>query len=321
MEPYLQNVSIIKSKKIFLWRTLYNQRLLHLMVLPGIIFLIIFNYIPVAGLFTAFQEYNPIKGITKSPFVGFAQFEELFKEDMFWASFKNTIGLSMVKITISFFAPIICAILINEVTRISLKKLVQTASYLPHFISWVIVGGLFTIWLNSDGIINHLLTSLNIIDKPQGFLNNPSGFWFWMALIDTWKETGWWAIIYIAAIAGIPPELYESASVDGAGRIRRIISITIPSIKDTIFIVLILSVGSLIYGGLTGSNLNQSLLFGNTLNYESSMILETYVIRMGLSLGRFSYATAAGLIQSIISLMLFSLANYSCRKIAKSSLY
>jgi len=135
MEPYLQNVSIIKSKKIFLWRTLYNQRLLHLMVLPGIIFLIIFNYIPVAGLFTAFQEYNPIKGITKSPFVGFAQFEELFKEDMFWASFKNTIGLSMVKITISFFAPIICAILINEVTRTSLKKLVQTASYLPHFIS------------------------------------------------------------------------------------------------------------------------------------------------------------------------------------------
>lgn len=300
---------------------LRNQIYLHLMAIPGVIWLFVFCYLPMAGLITAFQEYNPIVGIRKSPFVGFAQYKELFSDNLFWNSFRNMLGLSLVKIIFSALAPIIFAILINEIGNASFKKIIQTASYLPHFISWVVVAGLFTIWLNSDGIINTTLINLHMIGEPKAFLNSPGAFWLWMAIIDTWKETGWWAIIYLAAITSIPVDLYESAIVDGAGRIKRIFSITIPSLKNTIVIVLILNIGSMIYGGLSGSNLQQSILFGNPLNYDNSMILESYIVNMGITQGRYSFATAAGLILSVMSLLLFSLANSVSRRFAKSSLY
>lgn len=298
-----------------------KQKFLHLMAAPGIIWLIIFCYIPALGLITAFQEYDPIVGILKSPFVGLDQFKELLVDDLFWSSFRNTIGLSLIKIVFSITAPILFALLLNEIGNIHAKKIVQTASYLPHFISWVVVAGIFTMWLDKDGVVNQILLNLQLIKEPQSYLNTPGSFWILMAVIDTWKETGWWAIIYLAALAGIPVEMYEAAKVDGAGRIRMIFSITLPSIKSTIMIVTVLSIGSMIYGGLSGSNLNQSLLFGNVLNQESSQILESFIIKMGMAQSRFSFAAAAGLIQSVVSLGLFSAANYASRKLSQTSLY
>ena len=240
---------------------------------------------------------------------------------MFWMAFRNSFGLSLVKIVFSLPAPIIFAILVNEITSKNLKKTVQTASYLPHFISWVVIAGLFKIWLDSRGVVNDVFLSLGFIDKPVYFLMDPKMFWVLMAIIDTWKETGWWAIIYLASIAGISQEVYESAIVDGASKIKQIFYITLPSIKSTIVIVFILSMGSLIYGGLSGSNFNQSLLFGSQVNYSSSEILDTFVLRMGIQSARFSFATAAGLIQSLVSLLLFSSANWLSRKLGDTALY
>ncbi|WMT41778.1 ABC transporter permease subunit [Paenibacillus sp. D2_2] len=238
-----------KTKLIDIGKSLRQQKYLQLMVIPGLIWLFIFCYIPMAGLFAAFFEYNPFLGILKSPFVGFAHFKELFQDELFWKSVRNMFGLSLTKTGFAIVMPILFALMLNEIKNVTLKKIVQTASYLPHFISWVVVAGLFIMWLSTDGIVNHVLMSFGIIYEPQSHLNSPGGFWLWMAIIDTWKETGWWAIIYLAAIAAIPVEQYESAVVDGASRIRRIISITIPSIKPTIMIVVILSIGSMIYGG------------------------------------------------------------------------
>lgn len=302
-------------------KSIKQQKYLQIMALPGLIWLIVFCYFPMAGLFAAFFDYNPVQGIIKSPFVGFDHFKELFKDELFWRSVVNMFGLSLTKTVFAIVMPILFALMLNEIKNMTLKKIVQTASYLPHFISWVVVAGLFIMWLNTDGIVNHALMTLGFTEEPKAHLNSPGGFWLWMAIIDTWKETGWWAIIYLAAIAGIPSEQYESAVMDGATRIRRIVSITIPSIKPTIMIVVILSVGSMIYGGLSGSNMQQSLLFGNSLNYDNSMILETYIVNMGLSQGRFSYAIAAGLILSVLSFGLFSGANAISRKLTNTSLY
>jgi putative aldouronate transport system permease protein len=318
----MRNTQIKKNSKLSRIACAFKQqKYLQLMVLPGLIWLAIFCYIPMAGLVAAFFEYNPFKGILHSPFVGLAHFKELFQDELFWNSVRNMFGLSLVKTLFSILMPIVFALMLNEIKNVTLKKIVQTASYLPHFISWVVVAGLFIMWLNTDGIVNHVLLSLGIIDTPMAYLNSPGGFWLWMAIIDTWKETGWWAIIYLAAIAAVPLEQYESALVDGAGRLRRIVSITLPSIKPTIMTVMILSIGSMIYGGLSGSNLQQSLLFGNALNYDNSMILETYIVNMGLSQGRFSYSIAAGLILSVLSFVLFSAANAVSRKLTKTSLY
>lgn len=300
---------------------LKSQSILHAMAIPGVIWMLIFCYWPMLGLIGAFQEYDPVKGFLHSPFVGLAHFREMFQDELFLRSLINMLGLSAVKIVFAIVMPILFALLLNEIRAPRFKKLVQTASYLPHFISWVVVAGLFSIWLDKSGLINQLLLKLGLIDTPVSYLNSTRKFWFLMAMIDTWKETGWWAIIYLAAIAGIPQELYESAMVDGAGRVRRIFSITLPSIKPTIMTVTTLSIGSMIYGGLSGSNMQQSMLFGNPLNYDASSILETYVIRMGMNQGRYSYAIAAGLILSVLSFLLYTAANKASEKLSGTSLY
>jgi putative aldouronate transport system permease protein len=310
----------VKTKRR-LFIDLKKQKYLHMMTIPGIIFLFIFCYWPMFGLIIAFQDYDIIKGFFDSQFVGLANFKELFSDTMFWAAFRNSIGLSLVKASMGFFSPIILAILLNEISFSRIKRAIQTMSYLPHFISWVVIAGIFSLWLDSTGMINDVLLKLNLIEKPVSHLADPGKFWLIMALIDTWKETGWWAIIYLAAIAGIPLELYEAAIVDGAGRLRRIFNITLPGMKDTIIVILILTMGSLLSGGLNGSNFNQSMLFGNVLNRDSSDIIETYSLRMGLNVGRFSFATAAGLFQSIISLTLFTITNKLSEKFGGSNIY
>lgn len=308
------------------FRLFRKQWMLHVFVLAGIVFLVIFSYAPMFGLIMAFKDYKITDGITgifTSKFVGLKFFNEFFHEYNIVEIVENTLGISILKLIFALPAPIIFAIMLNEVKNQAFKRVVQTASYLPTFISWVIVSGFALIFLSADnsGIINSLMMKIGIIKKPLPFLTDPRYFWGLAVGTAIWKETGWWAIVFLAAIAGIDPQLYEAAEVDGASRLRRIWHITLPGIKGTITVILILALGNLLGGGLGGSNFEQSYLLGNSANIDRSEIMQTYVFKIGLSEGRYAYATAVGLIQSAISLALVFMCNFTAKKISDSSLF
>ena len=306
--------------KLTIFQKFKSQPILQLMVLPGIIWFAIFAYMPMFGLIIVVQKFDPFKGYLNSPFVGLEHYKELFGDASFWSALRNTIGLSSLKMLFSFFLPIIFALIMNEVRITWFKKSVQTLSYLPHFISWVVIAGIFTYWLDRRGIFTDIIKLFGGSEPPVGVLMEPGKFWLTMAIIDIWKELGWWSTIYLAAITGISQELYEAAVVDGAGRFRRIWNITLPCIRPTIAIITIMNVSALLSGGITGSNFNQSLLFGNALNRSRSEVLDNYTLRMGLGLGRYSYGAAVGLLQSIVALILFWLANYVSGKLTETNL-
>ena len=216
----------------------------------------------------------------------------------------------------------VLAILLSEVKNLKFKRFVQTISYLPHFISWVVVAGIAFAFLSTDvGMVNKALQGLGLIDKPLDVLTNPNYFWGLATGSAVWKEMGWWTIIFLAAIAGINPSLYEAAQIDGAGRLARIRHITFPGMKGTIVVVLILTIGSILGGGLVGSNFEQAFLFGNSINNSTSEIVQTYAFKVGLRDGRFSYAAAIDLIQSVISVILIFSSNYIAKRTSGSSLF
>lgn len=305
-----------------------SQRYLQLFAILGIIFLVIFCYIPMAGLIIAFKDYKistGFEGFFTSNWAannGFKHFIDLFKASAFPMVMRNTIVLSLLKLIFSFPAPILFAVALNEIRHGRLKRVVQTVSYLPHFISWVVVYGLVFTFLNtSSGVINRALVDSNVIPKAIDFLASPDYFWALAVITDIWKELGWWSIIFLAAIAGIDQSLYEAATADGANRLSCIWHITLPSIRGTIMVVLILAVGSLMSGGMGGSNFEQSFLMGNKVNYETSAVLGYYVYETGLVNLRYSYATAAGLFQSLISLVLVFGSNYLSKKTSGYGLF
>ena len=307
-------------------RLFRKQWTLHVFVFAGLLFLAVFSYAPMFGLLMAFKDYkitDGILGIFTSRFVGFKFFEEFFHEYNIVQIVENTLGISILKLVFALPAPIIFAIMLNEVRNQAFKRVVQTASYLPTFISWVIVSGFALIFLSADnsGLVNSLLMKTGIIDKPLQFLTSPNYFWGLAVGTAIWKETGWWAIVFLAAIAGIDPQLYEAAEVDGASRLRKIWNITLPGMKGTITVILILALGNLLGGGLGGSNFEQSYLLGNPANIGRSEIMQTYVFKIGLSEGRYAYATAVGLIQSAISVALVFGCNFTAKKISESSLF
>ncbi len=308
-----------------IWSTLKEQKYLQAFTLLGIVFLIIFAYIPMVGIIIAFKDYKITSGFSgffTSKWVGFKYFIEFYNDVYFWPIIRNTLVLSLLKLVFTFPAPIIFALILNELRNEKIKKVVQTVSYLPHFISWVVVAGLLFAFLNQQtGLINQMLISLKLVDEPISFLADPKYFWPICVISDVWKEMGWWTIIFLAAIVGIDQEIYQASIVDGAGRLQRIWYITLPSIKETIIVVLILSLGSLLGGGLGGSNFEQAYLLGNTVNYDVSNILQTYTMTVGLTKGRYSYAAAMGLIQSVISLILVYSSNYLSKKISGSGLF
>ena len=264
------------------------------------------------GIVMAFKDYDismGISGIFTSKWVGMKYFKEFFASPNFAQLVRNTVGISIYKLIFTFPIPILFAITINEMRNIICKKVVQTASYLPHFISWVIIGGIATQFLSSRGVINTFLVNTGLTKDPIGFLTDPNLFWGFAVVSDIWKEMGWWAIIFSAAIVGISPDLYEAAEIDGASRLQRIWHITLPGIRETTVVVLILALGNLFGGGLSGSNFDQSFLLGNTMNQSASEIIQSYTFRVGLSQGRYAYATAVGIVQSIISLILIFSSN------------
>lgn len=297
-------------------RKLYLQRHLQIMALLGIAWMIVFNYIPMYGVIIAFKDYNIIRSIAAAPWAGLEHFRAFLEDENLLNVIYNTLGMSLIKLFIGFPLPIIFALFLNELRSIRLKKAVQTISYLPHFLSWVILGGILATWLADIGIINNILMALHIIDEPISYLAEPKYFWSIVITSDIWKEIGWSAIIYLAAISSVSPELYEAATIDGAGRFQKMWYVTLPCIKATITILFILAVS-----GVLNSNFDQILVLRNSLNESASNVIDVYVYQTGLLSGRYSYATAVGLIKAVIALILLLIANKVAKKINNTSLF
>ncbi|WP_229757542.1 ABC transporter permease [Paenibacillus marchantiophytorum] len=299
-----------------LLRKLIGQRYLQAMALLGVAWMIIFNYVPMYGIIIAFKDFNIIKAISEAPWVGLENFKAFMEDDNLGYVIKNTLGMSVLKLIIGFPLPIAFALFLNEIRSVRYKKLVQTISYLPHFLSWVILGGILATWLADVGIINNILMALKIIKEPISYLAEPQYFWSIIITSDIWKELGWSAIIYLAAISGVSPEMYEAATIDGAGRFQKMFYVTLPSIKGTITILFILAVS-----GILNSNFDQILVLKNQLNETTSNVIDVYVYQIGLQQSRFSYATAVGLIKSLISLVLLLSANFITKRMNNTSLF
>jgi len=297
-------------------KAFWKQRYLHLMALPAVLALIIFCYLPMPGIQVAFRDYKVTKGVWKSNWIGIKYFIDFFADPFIYRALRNTLVMSAMKIIVGFPMPIIFALLLNELRNLKFKKVIQTLSYLPYFISWVVISVMITVFLSpTDGFVNHLLLNMKIVDDPIYFLGKPEMFWWLATFLDIWKNMGWGAIIYIAAISSVDQGIYEAAIIDGAGRFQRAWHITLASIKPTIVILLILSMGNL----LKGANFDISFLLGNDLTASTSQILDTYVFKIGISLGRYSYATAVGLVLSATSFLLLFVFNWLADRLTGES--
>lgn len=307
-------VTHIKKKRGVAYRMM-KQWDIQLMVIPALLLIFVFAYIPMYGILMAFQDYSIFNGFWASPWVGFKHFRMFFHAPEFWTIIRNTIVISLLKFCIGFPAPIILALMLNEVRHMFFKRIIQTVSYLPHFLSWVIVAGFTMSILSTDnGSLNILLQTLHLIKEPIGFLGKAEYFWSIIVTTSVWKEIGFGSIVYLAAIAGINPSLYEAASIDGAGRIKQIFMITIPSILPVVVIFMILAIGNLVSAGFE----DILLLGGNPVLRDVSNVIDTYVYRVGITNQRFSYATAVGLFKAVISVGLLTFANMFARKSGNS---
>ena len=310
--PEISTISGMPEKKRSSFMKTLRQYKLHsglfIMFIPVIIYYILFHYAPMYGVILAFKKYNFTDGIFGSPWIGLDNFREMFGGKYFMRAFTNTLIISTYKMVIGFPAPIILAILFNELRYKHFKKITQTISYLPYFLSWVVLAGVVKEFLSpSVGPIGYIMKAMDM--KPVNFLADPA--WFRSALVFTgiWKGVGWNSIIYIAAIAGINPELYEAAVMDGASRLKRIIYITIPSILPVITIMLILGTGSIIL-----DDFDQIFNLYNPAVYQVGDVISTYVYRVGLANMEYSYGTAVGLFQNIISLFLILVTNAAAER-------
>lgn len=309
-------VNYISFGKSDLVKRLLKQRDLHLMVIPGIIWMAIFCYIPMFWLIIAFKEYDITKPMMASPWVGLEHFREILTDSRFYDVLKNTIGISFYKLIVAFPIPIIFALFLNEIVNARLKKAVQTISYLPHFISWAIFGGILLNWLSDTGFVNNIMIALGLQSDAILYNSDPKYFW-WIAVIsDVWKELGWNAIIYIAAISGIDPELYDAANMDGAGRFKKMWYVTVQCIRPTIAILFILAVSNVLNGSF-----DQIFVLRNSMNLPASETLDLFVYNMGIVTGRFSYSTAVLFCRSVVSLLLLLLANFVSNKLTEEALF
>ena len=297
------------GRKGFISR-LRSQMPLQMMVWPGIVFMIIFCYLPIYGLSVAFKHYTVVDTFQSAPWVRFENFKIAFADKFFWASVGTTLAISFLKLLIGFPLPILLAVLISELPSGRFKKTVQTISYLPHFLSWVVLGGMVINWLSTTGIFPAMLKSLGVVGKPVNYLVQPDKYWLIAVLSDVWKEAGWNTILYLAVITSINPTYYEAARIDGAGKLRQIWSITLPLMRRIIALTFTLTIG-----GLLGSNLDQTLVLMNAINRPKAEVINSYVFNIGLAQGDFSYATAVGLAISIVSLILVLSTNALTRRL------
>lgn len=302
------DVGVKRSPVARFLKKLANQGWLQLMVIPGIIWLIVFCYVPMYGIVIAFQDYRPGRdSFFSGAFAGFKHFEAFFHDKYAMQAVWNTLKISLIKLAVTFPAPIIFALLLNEVTNPKFKKFVQSVSYLPYFISWVVMWGLLYALLNINGPLNEVLIKLGINEARVAFLAQVDAFIPIAVLSDLWKGVGWSSILYLASISNVPQDMYEAAYIDGANRFQRCMRITLPSIMPTVTIMLILAVS-----GILGSNLDQHLLLINANNVTVARTIDVYVYNM-MTAGRYSYATAVNLARSIVSFVLLFSADRLAR--------
>ncbi len=306
----------VRRDKGQFWRTFLRNKYLWAMSLPFVLWVFVFSYYPLWGWTMAFQKYKPALSFGEQKWVGFDHFKTLFHDDTFYQVLRNTLAMSFMGIIAGFLVPIIFAIMLNEIKSMAFKRVAQTVSYLPHFVSWVVVAGLVTKMLSTDhGAVNDFLMWLGVINEPIQFMAKGELFWGIVTVSDVWKEMGWNTIIYLAAIAGIGPELYEAAKVDGASRLRQIWHITLPGIRTTIVILLIMSIGHLIQIGF-----EKQFLLGNNLVRDYSQVLDLYSLEYGLQMSRYSFGTAINIFNSVVSIILLFAANGLFKRITKESI-
>ena len=304
------------TKKVT-WKEIVRQKELILLTIPFIIYVIVFNYMPLFGWVMAFQNYKPAKGFFDQKWIGLAKFQQLFTNDVFMKVLRNTLAMSLINLVLGFVCSIILALLLNEVKSTFGKKFVQTVSYLPHFLSWIIVVGLVFQVLSMDtGILNQVLLKLHIINEPINFLSEPKYYWGIVGITNVWKEVGWGSIIYLAAITSINPELYEAAEIDGAGRFKKMRYVTLPGIAPTICILLIINVGNILNAGF-----DMQYLLTNGLVQSVSQTIDIYVLKYGISLADYSLATAAGIFKSVISVVLIFIANHVAKTLGQERMF
>lgn len=303
----------LKKKNSFI-HILKRDAILYLLLLLPILYIIVFRYAPIYGVVMAFQDYNIFAGISGSEWVGLDVFKFIFSQDSFYRALKNTLALNLMDLVAGFPAPIILALLLNELRYARFKKITQTVLYLPHFLSWVIIGGMVYLMFSTGGIVNTFLDNLGFAKIE--FLSQKIS-WLGMYIgVGVWQNVGWGTILYLAAMTGINKELYEASDMDGCSRLRKVWHITLPGIKPTINILLILQIGRMISIGF-----DRPFVMGNSLVNEYSDVISTYVYRIGIGSGDFSQATAVGLFQSIVGLVLLIAANFVANKLGEQGIW
>jgi len=306
--------SLVPKKKNLIYY-LKKDWILYLMLLLPMVYFIIFKYIPMYGTIIAFKEYNPFQGVFKSEWIRFDAFKEIFGMSDFYKALKNTFMLNLFDLVMGFPAPIILAIIINEIKANWFKRTSQTLLYLPHFLSWVIIGGIvLQVFSPSTGIVPSLIKSMGF--ESIDFLTDKWNWLFTYVGVGIWQSAGWGMIIYLAAISGISPELYEAAEVDGAGRLRRIWHITLPALKPTIIVLLILNVGKIAMIGF-----DRPYIIGNAQVYDFSEVISTFVYKVGIQSYRYTIATAIGLFQSVVGMILIVITNFIARKSGEQGIW
>jgi len=311
-----QKEAVKPVKKGKLLQTVKNQKYLFLIAIPCIIYIFIFFYGPLYGWLMAFVRYKPSRGVLGSEFVGLYYFKQFFTDPDLGKIVRNTLAMSSLNLVAINIFPLLLALMINEVSSRRLKRTIQTVTYLPHFVSFVVVANIFLELLGTNGAVNNILKSLGLIEHSYKFWQQPSLFWILATFVRVWKEVGWGAIIYLAALAGIDQEQYEAAAIDGCGRIKRIFYITIPNLMPTIMIIWITNMS-----GLFSASFDASYMLGNATTSSVAEVIETYIYKMGLSMGQYSYATAVSLIQTVLGFILVWLTNKIAQKTTDYSLW
>lgn len=310
-----KNVGTFKDNAQNIFRSIKKNKALLIMLIPGLIYYIIFCYMPMYGLTISFKDFRILDGINASPWVGLKYYKMAFETSEFWRVFNNTLIISGLKLLINFPAPIILALLLNELRNMKFKKVVQTVSYLPHFLSWVVLAGVVQSLLSpSTGPINGILTSLGL--DPIYFVADKEWFRPILVLTSLWKEVGWGSIIYLAALSSVDVELYEAAMLDGANRFQQTIHITLPSISNVIVIMFIFAVG-----GIVKDDFDQIFNLYTPAVYSVGDVLSTYVYRVGLEGMQYSYSTAIGFFKNIIAFTLILITNYLSGKFSDYGLW
>lgn len=293
-----------------------DQFQIQAMIWPGLILCFIFSYIPMYGIIIAFKDFNILSTVAGAKWVGLKYFREFLTDPALSNVVRNTLALNGLALLFSFPAPIILALCINEIKNLKFKRTVQTISYLPHFLSWVIFGGIIMEMLMPNGVISTTLYQLGIISEPINFMAKGDYFYAIYTIISIIKSVGFGSILYVAAIAGVDQEMYEAATVDGCGRFQKMFYITLPSIAGTIVIMLIFQISSILNTGY-----EQIILLQNSLNLSFSETLDTYVYKVGIAQSRYSYAAAVGLLKSIMSVALMVIANSTSKKLLDRGLF